>query len=168
LEWVVHLAKLVLGSLLAWWSSAYSNSGSLRTAIGFAHVGGLVVGGGCAVAADRLTILAKHWDLAERRSHLLTLRHTHEAVIAGLTVVVLSGLLLLASDPGTFWYSRIFWIKMALVVALMINGAILTRAERRVSSNLGDSWGTLQWTAIASLSLWFLTTFIGTALPNIG
>jgi predicted tellurium resistance membrane protein TerC len=93
---------------------------------------------------------------------------THNIVLAGLAVVIASGVLLFAADLDAYLVSKLFWIKMALVVALMINGAILTRAERRLSSNLGNSWGTLQWTAIASLSLWFLTTFIGTALPNIG
>jgi hypothetical protein len=82
--------------------------------------------------------------------------------------VIVSGVLLFAADLDAYLASRLFWIKMALVVALMINGAILTRAEHRASNNLDDSWETLKWTAIASLCLWFLTTFIGTALPNIG
>jgi len=62
----------------------------------------------------------------------------------------------------TYLNSWLFWTKMALVVLLLINGAVLWRAERRAS------WGTLRWTALASLTLWFLTTLIGTGLLNIG
>ena len=40
------------------WASMYSNSWALRSGISFAHIGGLVGAGGCAIAADRATILA--------------------------------------------------------------------------------------------------------------
>lgn len=164
----MHFVASMLSSWLAWWSSAYSNSAALRTAIGFAHVGGLVVGGGCAVAADRMTILAKRWDLPERRSHLLTLRHTHEMVIAGLALVMLSGVLLLASDPDTFWHSRIFWIKMALVAALTANGWRVWAAGNAALASGSTDWRRLHSAAFASLVLWVLTTLAGAALPNVG
>jgi len=99
---------------------------------------------------------------------LRTVHKTHGVVLAGLMVVIASGVLLFAADLDTYLWSRLFWIKMALVVALMINGAVLTRAGRQAPSHHDHSWETLHWTAIASLSLWFLTTLIGTALPNIG
>jgi len=76
--------------------------------------------------------------------------------------------LLFAADVDTYIASKLFWTKMALVVFLMINGAVLTAAERRATAASHDSWGTLRWTAIASLTLWCLTTLIGVALPNIG
>ena len=109
-------------SLLSWWSDLYSNSAGLRTAVEFAHVGGLVLGGGAAIAADRMTLVAERWDAIERRAHLGTLRHTHEMVLVGLVVLMTSGLLLLGSDLGTFLYSKVFWIKMVLIVALLGNG----------------------------------------------
>jgi hypothetical protein len=56
---------------------------------------------------------------------------------------------------------------MALVALLLANGLVLTRAERRAANN-DASWGTLRWTAIASLTLWMLTTLTGTGLLNIG
>ena len=157
-----------LRDLATTWGSFYANHAAMRTVIAFAHVGGLVAAGGAAMMADR-EILSGHRRREQSGSVALrTVQKTHGIVLAGLAIVIASGVLLFAADLDAYLVSRLFWIKMALVVALMINGAILTRAERRVSSNLGDSWGTLQWTAIASLSLWFLTTFIGTALPNIG
>src|SRR6516165_5203195 len=150
------------------WGSFYSNHAAMRTLIAFAHVGGLVAAGGASMMADR-EILSAYQRREQGGSVVLnTARKTHRIVLGGLTVVIASGVLLFAADLDTYLWSKLFWIKMALVVALMINGAVVTRAERQLSSNLGDSWGTLQWTAIASLSLWFLTTLIGTALPNIG
>lgn len=157
-----------LRDLATTWGSFYANHSAMRTIVAFGHVGGLVAAGGASMTADREILFAHRRHGQDGSVALATIRKTHRLVLAGLAVIIASGLLLFAADLDAYLVSRLFWIKMALVVALMINGAILTRAERRVSSNLTDSWGTLQWTAIASLSLWFLTTFIGTALPNIG
>jgi hypothetical protein len=157
-----------LRDLATTWGSSYANHAALRTIIAFGHVGGLVAAGGASMVADREILSASRRRGQGGSAALRTINKTHRAVLAGLAVVIASGALLFAADLDAYLVSRLFWIKMALVVALMINGAILMRAERRVSNNLCDSWGTLQWTAIASLSLWFLTTLIGTALPNIG
>jgi hypothetical protein len=159
---------MMVAAWLAWWSSLYSNSAGLRTAVEFAHVGGLVAGGGCAIAADRMTILAKNWDAAERRAHLRTLRHTHQAVIAGLGVLIVSGLLLFAADPETFLHSRVFWIKMGLVVALMINGWFVRSAGQAALASGTSDWRRLHTVAFASMVLWLLTTLAGAALPNVG
>jgi hypothetical protein len=158
----------MMAAWLAWWSSLYSNSAGLRTTVGFAHVGGLLVGGGCAIAADRMTILAKSWDAAERRSHLRTLGHTHAAVIAGLGVVIVSGLLLFAADPDTFLHSRIFWIKMVLVVTLMANGWLVRSAGRAALASGTSDWRRLHTVAFVSMVLWLVTTLAGAALPNVG
>jgi hypothetical protein len=89
-------------------------------------------------------------------------------VIASLVLIMASGILLFASDFETFLSSRFFWIKMALVVLLMLNGAWLWRAERRAVSGDPGAWRTLRVTAVTSMTLWFLTTLGGVALPNIG
>jgi amino acid transporter len=154
--------------LASTWGSFYANHAAMRTVIAFAHVGGLVAAGGASMMADREILSAYNRREQSAPVVLSTVHKTHGVVLAGLTVVIASGVLLFAADLDTYLWSKLFWIKMALVVALMINGAVLTRAARHVSSNRDHSWETLQWTAIASLSLWFLTTFIGTALPNIG
>ena len=93
---------------------------------------------------------------------------THRIVVVGLSLIVVSGLLLFASDVETFLYSRVFWIKMSLVALLLVNGAVLTSAERRASRGAGDAWGRLRITAMASLALWFLIAFAGVALTNVG
>ena len=48
----------LISSFLENWTSFYSNHAVIRTFIGFFHVGGLLLGGGCAIAADRSILLA--------------------------------------------------------------------------------------------------------------
>jgi hypothetical protein len=134
----------------------------------FAHVGGLLTGGGAAMTVDRGILAAIGRTGVERGSLLVAIRKTHAVVLAGLAAVVASGLLLFAADVDTFLVSKLFWTKMALVALLMANGAVLSRAGRRATADQDASWGTLRWTAIASLMLWMLTTLAGTGLLNIG
>jgi hypothetical protein len=157
-----------LAAAASQWASLYSNHAALRTLIVFAHVGGLVGAGGCAIAADRATLLALKRHEAERRLQVEALAGTHRVVILGLVFIIVSGLLLFAADVETFLYSRVFWIKMTMLLLLLVNGAVLTSAERRASRGAGDAWGRLRTTAMASLVLWFLITFAGVALTNVG
>lgn len=57
---------------------------------------------------------------------------------------------------------------VAFAALLVINGRVLWGAERRALSGDHRAWRTLRLSAIASLTLWFLTTLGGVALPNIG
>jgi hypothetical protein len=148
------------------WASVYAASPVLRTVVGFAHVAGLVGGGGCAIAADRAALVAWRSGGDERERYLRWLPRTHRAVLAGLAAVVLSGVLLALADLDAYWASRAFWIKMAFVAALLVNGALLANAGRRVADGDAASWRALRITSIVSLALWFVTTFIGAALPN--
>jgi uncharacterized membrane protein len=152
---------------IAAWSSAYSNSAALRTGIGFAHVAGLLAGGGSAIVADRATIAAGRLDAIGRIAQARALHGTHRLVILGLLVVSLSGVLLLGADLDTYLHSIVFWIKMALVAALLMNGALLVRAGRRAQMGDARAWATLRYGAMASLSLWFTITLLGAALPNV-
>ncbi|HEX4347156.1 MAG TPA: hypothetical protein VHZ73_06265 [Vicinamibacterales bacterium] len=149
----------MLSGMLDSWSALYSNHASLRTAIEFAHVGGLLAGGGSALAAD-LAIM--------RGGDPQLLKHTHVLVVAGLVALFASGVLLFAADVDTYLYSRVYWIKMALIVVLLVNGIVLWRAERRAAAGDNDAWTVLHRTAIVSLLVWFATTLAGAALPNIG
>ncbi len=87
---------------------------------------------------------------------------------AGLVAIFISGLLLLAADVDTYWHSRVYWLKMALVALLLANGAFLMIAERQLQLGHPKAWARLRNAAHASLSLWFRTTLDGAALPNIG
>lgn len=155
-------------SFLENWNSFYSNHAVIRTFISFFHIGGLVLGGGCAIAADRMTLRARKRSVAERSYQLDSLRNTHRIVLVSLAAVAVSGLLLFAADSDTFLHSRFFWMKMGLVVALMVNGYLLTRAERKVETDAVRGWQWLTVTSTISVALWMLTTLAGAALPNIG
>src|SRR5262245_30542270 len=149
------------------WTSFYSNHALLRTTVGFAHVGGLMLGGGCAVAADLATIEAVREGPIGRSSQLHVLKRTHTIVVIGLTALVLSGLLLFAADADAFLHSRIFWVKMGLMGALLINGVAMLSGEQRVLRGDTRAWTRLHTIAVSSLLLWFLTALAGTALPNL-
>ena len=77
-----------------------------------------------------------------------------------------SGLLLTLADLDAYLSARVFWIKMAFVVALLANGLLVVRGGRR--THAGDPRGPalLRLAAIASLTLWFATTLLGAVLPN--
>jgi hypothetical protein len=158
----------VLSHLVESWTSLYANHAALRTGIEFMHIGGLVAGGGCAITADLATITAAREGSATRTTQLQLLKRTHRIVVLGLVALIISGLLLLAADVETFLYSRVFWLKMGLMVLLLINGALLLLGERQVKRGEPRAWARLHYTAVASLVLWFLTTLAGAALPNIG
>jgi hypothetical protein len=149
------------------WSSIYSTSPAIKSALAFTHIGGLVAGGGAAIAADRTTLLAMRRGQAALDHELEHLRHVHRFVIAGLALVIVSGVLLVFADLDAYLSAPVFWIKMALVVLLMANGALVIRGGRR--THAGDSSGPrlLRFAAVASLVLWFGTTLFGAILPNV-
>jgi hypothetical protein len=158
----------VLNHLIESWVSLYANHAALRTGMEFMHIGGLVAGGGCAITVDLATITAGRDGRASRAMQLQLLTRTHRIVVPGLLALALSGLFLFGADVQTFLYSRIFWLKMGLMVLLLVNGLLLLRGERQVQRGAPDAWAQLHYTAVASLVLWFLTTLAGAALPNIG
>jgi uncharacterized membrane protein len=158
----------VLNHFIESWVSLYANHAALRTGIEFMHVGGLVAGGGCAITADLATITAARDRSGVRTTQLHLLKQTHRIVVLGLVALTMSGVLLFGADVETFLYSRIFWLKMGLMVLLLINGLLLLRGERQVQRGEQHAWARLHSTAVASLLLWFLTTLAGVALPNIG
>jgi hypothetical protein len=157
----------VLSQLIESWVSLYANHAALRTGIEFMHIGGLVAGGGCAITADLATITAVRDGSATRTTQMHLLKQTHFIVVIGLVALAMSGLLLFGADIQTFLYSRMFWLKMGLMVLLLVNGLLLLRGERQVRRGEPHAWARLHYTAVASLILWFLTTLAGAALPNI-
>ncbi len=154
-------------TLLIDWGSFYANHAAARTLITFAHIGGLVAAGGAAVTADRGLLFANRREPESAPLQLSAARNTHALVLWGLGFVTLSGLLLFAADVDTFWASRVFWTKMALIVLLIANGTLLMWSERRATAGDASAWPALRATAAASILLWMLTTLAGAALLNI-
>lgn len=154
-----------LVSLCESWASFYGDSHLTQTLVTFAHVSALVVGGGIAIAADRTTLrMASDVD---RRRHVLDVSQTHRVVIVSLGIVMVSGVLLFASDVEAHWESPVFWTKMGLVAALLLNGLRLQRAEGRAMQEPVISpatWSALRGAAITSVVLWLATTLAGVAL----
>ena len=161
------MRELISGTL-ATWASFFANHPMVRTLIGFIHVGGLLAGGGCAVYADRAVLAASRLGQADRAAQLQALKSTHRVVTGGLAFIIVSGLLLFASDSDTYLYSKLFWTKMGLTALLLANGGLLIRAERRAENGDARGWPGLVMTSVTSLVLWFLTTLAGSGLLNIG
>ena len=129
-----------ISHLVASWAALYSGSAVMRTLVSFVHVAGLVGGGGAAIAADRATLKATRRGLAVTREQIDTIHHTHRVVILGLAGVIVSGVLLFAGDVATYAPSKLFWLKMVMVAALMVNGAFLgTRRTRCPDAGRADA-----------------------------
>jgi hypothetical protein len=169
------------------WRSVYSDSKVLETAVLFAHLGALLLGGGLAVAADRAVLRLRHVGPAPRYSHLEELHAVHRPVIIALVVLFMSGVLMGLADVETFATSPFFWVKMSLVTLLVVNGGVLysTETALRQMGTTRESvpaqregvlaidqrredalWRRLWGTAIASLLLWTATVLAGVALVN--
>jgi uncharacterized membrane protein len=152
------------------WAKAYGHSKVLATVVGFLHVAPIVVGGGLAIALDRSTLRVRHDEPGARARHLSELGGGHGVVLGALALSFLSGVALLAADLETYFDSRIFWVKMGLIVLLLANGAVMTRTERtlRAAGASADAqWRRLRTIAITSLALWLTITLAGVALLNL-
>ncbi len=157
-----------LTAIAAPWAARYNDSTSLQDLVLSVHLGGMLLGGGLAVSTDRAMLHALCGDAAPPAGVLRQIAGAHRTVLAGLAAVMASGALLFLSDVKTFVGSPTFWIKMALIAALLVNGAVMRGAERRLGAGFAAAGGMLRRTAGASLALWFLTLIAGVVLVNAG
>lgn len=149
------------------WASIFNNSRALSSGVMFAHLSGLVLGGGGAVAADRASLRAVRASESQRQSHLSELGLVHRVVLWGLSVTFLSGLMLAAADVETYATLPSFWIKMGLIGLLLANGLFMQHAERVLSAGT-PAWRRLHVTAVVSLVLWFAVLLASTFLTSAG
>src|SRR5450756_3152252 len=83
------------------WAALFSDSRVVSSTVTFFHLGGLLFAGGTAVASDRATFRALRGTPEDRGRLLVELGNVHAWVLAGLSVIFVSGLLLLyTSDAG--------------------------------------------------------------------
>lgn len=165
------IAPPALVQLAAPWADLYSNHPLVQSSVVFAHLAGQMVGGGAAIATDRAAVRAYGADDTTRRHHLHRLHQVHRTVLVSLTVVIASGVLLLASDLETFLDSPIYWLKMGTVLLLALNGWVLTRTGKRLEAETIEwsrGWGRMRATSIISLILWLAIAFAGVLLVNLG
>lgn len=158
-----------LTELASAWGEYYGDHAVLRTAVTFAHVGGLLVSGGLALASDRTVLRIREASMPERKLRLDDLRRLHRTVVAGLAVVVVSGLALFFADFETFFGSWLYWLKMGLFALLLGNGLLVVRAQRALDQDPESVsfWQRLQRAAAVSATLWLLIALLGTALVEL-
>lgn len=170
-----------LAELMAPWQSLYADSAAVSSAVLFAHLGALLLGGGMAVAADRTTLrlgvpqsAEDDGRAADRVRHAQELRALHRPVIAALAVMLGSGVMLLLADVEGLIASPVLYVKLVLVALLLANGARLASAERAVNAapagdaaTVVDGWRRLRAASIASLVLWIATVLAGVVLSNV-
>jgi len=159
-----------LARLFEPWAHVYADSKLVATIVTFGHVASLLMAGGLAVATDRATLRALRLAAAERGRHLEDLSGVHRLVVGGLTLSVITGVLLFASDVETFIGSWIFWVKMLMICVLLANGFAMTRAERALRVDAADTspaWRNLRRSALVSVGLWYAITLAGVALVNV-
>jgi len=161
-----------LAEAFAPWQSAYSDSKILPALTDTVHLLALLFSGGLAIAADRTTLRVARADDAARAAHLIEMRAVHRPVLIALTVLFISGVALAAADIETFASSPIFWGKMVLVAALLINGAILASTEAKLRSDItaprrARLWKRFRLNAVYSATLWIATLIAGVVLTRM-
>ena len=151
------------------WASAYGDSKLLMNGVMFGHVGGFLVAGGLAIAADRAVIRATRASADARRVHLSEFHDVHAPVLIGLAVTFATGLLLFLADVETFATAPVFWIKMGFLALLLANGSGLRKAAHRLDTGeaADRDWQALRRSAAASTLLWFVAVLTGVMLVNL-
>jgi hypothetical protein len=162
----------LVATLAGWfepWAALYGESTALQAGVVFLHLGGLLIGGGGAVAEDLATLRAARSDPARRGERLNLLGIAHRTVLFGLALTAATGVLMLAADFEALAGSAVFWVKMGLVAVLLSNGALMMRAETgaRNPGPAGDrAWRMLTRAAGASAFLWFLILLVSVLLTQ--
>lgn len=179
---VLDALQAAAANAAAPWASLYADHVAVQTAVVTVHLGGMLLGGGIAVAADRQTLLAARAARAARaapddatearRRAIAVLRSAHRVVLAGLALSIASGLLLVAADVETYLTAPALWLKLGVLALLLANGAALVRAERRAAdadaarTAVDRAWRRLRGGAATSLTLWFTLVLLGVLLVN--
>jgi hypothetical protein len=148
---------VVVTHLVARWAQLYSDDRVVSSTVTYLHLAGVLLGGGVAVAADRAA-------LGAARAEAAVDARVHRWVVAGLGVIVVSGILMMLADLHTYLTSAVFWIKMGLTLLLLGNGYVRVQAESAVQRGVAAAWRRLRSTSIASLVLWFIILLAGTVL----
>jgi hypothetical protein len=150
-------------SATSWWATYYSDHQLISMLIRYVHLAALMVGGGTALAIDRVVLgTARTRTDDRRRAAWQAMQGSHRVVVPSLVVVAFTGVLMTAADWTTFEVSRLFWIKMVTFGLLIANGAALVAAERRYSQSTDvDVWRRVVIASGASVLLWMIVLLIG-------
>ena len=167
---------MTLDQIVAWfepWNHLFGHSKLISGGVLGVHIMALFLGGGLAVAADRMTLRLSPSRAAERGRQLREVKAVHPFVLLATVLLFVSGVLLATADVETFLPSPIFWIKLVLVALLVVNGALLTQTERRLTAHTDDTsaigdreWARVRLFSIFSVCLWTATAVVGIVLSN--
>ncbi len=147
----------------------YSHSKPAETVVTFLHIAGVMVGGGLAIASDRMALRIGNGSVDDRRRLLRDFHEVHRPVLIALTVVVLSGAAMMLSDVETFLVSPVYYTKIGLFGVLLVNGFVMTRTEGVLTADptpTNRKWGRFRLGAMASIALWLATALVGVWLVN--
>ncbi len=168
-----------LAHLLEPWSDLFRASAALQAVALFGHLGGIALAGGFAVTTDRVILRVRLSTAAIRTRALRHMRRVHGIVLAGLTLAIITGIATLLADIQDLLPSWIFWLKMLLVSALLVNGGLLRREGRGLLLAMetqglddpkavpGDGWSRLRTAAARSAILWAVTILVGILLTTV-
>jgi uncharacterized membrane protein len=151
------------GAAIQWWAAYYSDHQMVSLVVRYVHIGALMVGGGTALAIDRLVLGSARARTGDRQHAALNALHgSHVVVVPALFVVAVSGVLMAAADWSTFESSNLFWLKMAAFVLLLANGGALVGAERAFARG-GElrMWRRVILASGTSFLLWLFILWMG-------
>ena len=150
------------------WNALYSDSKAVSSAVVFLHLVPLLLAGGAALSADRATLRAASGTAEERTRQLGDLARVHALVVGGLALSFASGVLMFLADVDEYLGSPIFWVKLAFVGLLLVNGFMMTRTERSLASGGNETtlWARLRTISLLSQFLWISTTLVGVVLMS--
>ena len=150
------------------WNALYSDNKAVSSAVVFLHLVPLLLAGGAALSADRATLRAARGSVEERTRHLRDLSRIHLLVVGGLALSFVSGVLLFLADVDEFLGSPLFWVKLAFVGLLLLNGFMMTRTEKALASGGNETtlWARLRTISVLSQFLWIATTLAGVVLMS--
>jgi uncharacterized membrane protein len=152
-----------VASFTNWWSAYYGDHQMISLTVRYVHLAALMVGGGSALAIDRVVLGTARRRTEDRRQAAMTaLSGSHRVVVPALIVVTITGVLMTAADWSTFEVSKLFWSKMALFAMLVANGGALVAAERRYADGVViEKWRRVLLASGASVLLWLLILWVG-------
>jgi hypothetical protein len=150
------------------WSDLYASSTVVSTVVQFVHLAGLLVAGGMAIAFDRAALRAGSRTTADRTRFVSELSDVHPLVLMALGLVIASGFALMFADFDVMIGSGVFWVKMAVFGALLVNGFLMRRAGNALQRDMKNAlrWRALERAAMRSVGLWILVVFLGVVLTS--
>jgi hypothetical protein len=150
------------------WARLYADSKALSAFLMFVHLGGVLLAGGFAIAADRASLLLPREPADEVLREIARLKTVHVWVLGGLGLTIATGGLQFLSDVGTYLTAWLFWVKMFLIAVLLVNGWVRLGAERAMEAGaVAPHLARFKRTSVASLVLWFAVLLAGAFLTTV-